>query len=165
MADRSGCPINLTLEILGDKWSLIVIRDIMFGGRRHYRDVLDHSLEGIASNILADRVRKLVDRGLLTVAPDPGHKQRMIYSLTEAAIQLVPVLATIGAWGVAHLPATPDLAVRARILAEGGPPLWEAFMTELRSLHLGAAPPETSVLATLDAAYEAEPRRSGAGEE
>ena len=53
---RSGCPINLTLEILGDRWSLIVIRDIMFGNRRHYRELLKHSEEGIASNILADRL-------------------------------------------------------------------------------------------------------------
>ena len=54
---RSGCPINLTLEILGDRWSLIIIRDIMFGNRRHFRELLQKSEEGIASNILADRLK------------------------------------------------------------------------------------------------------------
>ena len=57
---RSGCPINLTLEMLGDRWSLIVIRDIMFGNRRHYGDLLRLSEEGIASNILANRLARLV---------------------------------------------------------------------------------------------------------
>jgi hypothetical protein len=56
---RSGCPINLTLEMLGDRWSLIVIRDIMFGNRRHYGDLLRLSEEGIASNILANRLARL----------------------------------------------------------------------------------------------------------
>ena len=97
---RSGCPINLTLEILGDRWSLIVIRDIMFGNRRHYRELLKHSEEGIASNILADRLARLIDAGLLTRRDDPSHRQKAIYSLTEPAIQLVPLLVQMGAWGL-----------------------------------------------------------------
>src|SRR3954469_4795311 len=71
---RSGCPINLSMETLGDRWSLIIIRDIMFGSRRHYRELLSRSEEGIASNILADRLKKLMERGLLTRADDPSHK-------------------------------------------------------------------------------------------
>lgn len=70
---RSGCPINLTLETLGDRWSLIVIRNIIFGNLRHYRELLNNSLEGIASNIPADRLKKLVDRGLPTTGSDPAH--------------------------------------------------------------------------------------------
>lgn len=156
-AKRSGCPINLTMEIVGDRWSLIVIRDIMFGNRRHYRELLFHSQEGIASNILADRLKKLVERGLLTKRDDPSHKQKAIYSLTEPAIQLLPVLAQIGAWGRRHLPTTPELAIRAQLLEEGGPPLWEAFMAELRHEHLGAPlpPDHQPVLEKLTAAYEA----------
>ncbi|MGO4285727.1 winged helix-turn-helix transcriptional regulator, partial [Bosea sp. TAB14] len=72
---RSGCPINLTLEILGDRWSLIVLRDIMFGNRRHFREMLAKSDEGIASNILADRLKRLVERGLLSRRDDITHKQ------------------------------------------------------------------------------------------
>lgn len=153
---RSGCPINLTLETLGDAWSLIVIRDIMFGNRRHYRDLLNNSLEGIASNILADRLKKLVAAGLLSTSPDPGHKQKTIYSLTEAAIQLVPLLAQMGAWGRRFTPATQELSIRAQLLEEGGPEMWEAYMAELRSIHLGEVKPSRSVLAELKAAYEAE---------
>lgn len=152
---RSGCPINLTLEILGDSWSLLVIRDVMFGNRRHFNELLGKSEEGIASNILTARLRRLVANGLLTRAPDKHHKQRRIFSLTERAIQLVPVLATMGAWGSEHLPVTPELSIRAKILAEGGPELWEAFMDELREQHLGIVrPPGTpSVFDRLELAY------------
>jgi DNA-binding HxlR family transcriptional regulator len=151
---RSGCPINLTLEALGDRWSLIVIRDIMFGNRRHYRDLLNHSEEGIASNILADRLKKLTEAGLLSTRPDPTHKQKQIYSLTEASIQLVPLLAQMGAWGRRHMPASKELSVRAELLEDGGPKLWSRFMDELRHLHLGAPRPKVSVFAQLQSAYE-----------
>jgi DNA-binding HxlR family transcriptional regulator len=152
---RSGCPINLTLETLGDRWSLIVIRDLMFGNRRHYRELLTQSQEGIASNILADRLKRLTEAGLISRADDPTHKQKAIYSLTEPAIQLVPLMAQMGAWGRRHRPVTEELSIRAQILEEGGPELWAAFMDELRHLHLGAPSPRTSVFGQLQAAYEA----------
>lgn len=155
---RSGCPINLTLEVLGDRWSLIIIRDIIFGDFRRFRELQANSMERIASNVLADRLKRLVTAGLLTRAGDPSHKQKAIYSLTESAIQLVPLLAHMGAWGRRHMPATRELAIRAELLEQGGPALWEEFMDELRERHLGlarAARPETSVLQRLTAAYEA----------
>jgi DNA-binding HxlR family transcriptional regulator len=154
-AHRSGCPINLTLEVLGDRWSLIVIRDVMFGSRRHFRELLSNSEEGIASNILADRLRRLVEAGLLSRRGDPSHSQKAIYSLTEPAIQLVPLLAHMGAWGRRHAPASEELSIRAQLLEEGGPSLWQGFMAELRAIHLGAPAPRRSVLAELQAAYEA----------
>jgi DNA-binding HxlR family transcriptional regulator len=154
---RSGCPINLTLEVLGDKWSLLVLRDMIFGGRRHFRELLTRSEEGIASNILADRLRTLMEQGMLTRAADPSHKQKAVYSLTEKAITLLPVLAQIGAWGRRHLPVTEELSIRARLLEEGGPQLWDRFMDELRAEHLGMPLPEphaNPVRAELQAAYE-----------
>ena len=151
---RSGCPINLTLEVLGDRWSLIVIRDVMFGNRRHFRELLNLSDEGIASNILADRLKRLVQNGLLSKRDDPTHKQKAIYSLTEPAIQLVPLLAQMGAWGRRHTPVSPELSVRAELLEEGGERVWNAFMAELRSIHLGAPAPRRSVFAELQAAFE-----------
>jgi DNA-binding HxlR family transcriptional regulator len=154
-AHRSGCPINLTVEMLGDRWSLVVIRDIMFGDRRHFRELLNRSEEGIASNILADRLKRLVAAGLLSKRDHPSHKQKSIYSLTEAAIELVPLLAHMGAWGRRHTPVSEELSIRARLLEEGGPPMWDAFMAELRSLHTGAQPPGRSVRAELQAAFEA----------
>jgi DNA-binding HxlR family transcriptional regulator len=151
---RSGCPINLTLEQLGDRWSLIVIRDVIFGKRRSYGELLAQSEEGIASNILADRLKRLTVFGLLTRRPDPDHRQKGIYSLTEAAIQLVPLLAQMAAWGRRHTRPSKELSVRAELLEKGGPPLWNAFMDELRHLHLGAPRPARSVFRELQAAYE-----------
>jgi DNA-binding HxlR family transcriptional regulator len=149
---RSGCPINLAVEVLGDRWSLVVLRDIMFGNRRTYGELHGTSLEGIATNILADRLKRLTDEGLVTAAPDPRHKQRTIYSLTEKAIALVPVMVQLGAWGARYLPATPHLAARSIALEAGGPEMWSDFTAELRHLHLGAPPPRRSVLAELDRA-------------
>ncbi|GAA1172063.1 winged helix-turn-helix transcriptional regulator [Nesterenkonia xinjiangensis] len=168
---RSACPINLTVEVLGDSWSLIIIRDVIFGDRRHYRRLLEESEEGIASNILGDRLKRLLAAGVLTRAQDPTHRQRRIYSLTEAGIQLVPVLVQLGAWGRRHQPASAELSVRARLLEEGGPALWEEFMEELRGRHLrgggateavgqpladpaGGPRSALSVLERLDAAYQ-----------
>ncbi|HEX4020643.1 MAG TPA: helix-turn-helix domain-containing protein [Acidobacteriaceae bacterium] len=151
---RSGCPINLTLEMLGDRWSLILIRDIMFGNRRHYGDLLRLSDEGIASNILANRLARLVQSGLLSRSDDPTHKQKAIYSLTEASIQLVPLLAHMGAWGRRFTPASRQLSIRAQLLEEGGERMWKAFMAELRSIHMGAPAPRRSVFAELQTAFE-----------
>ena len=68
---RSGCPINLATEVLGDKWTLVVLRDLMFGNKRYYRELLHNSLEGIASNILADRLQRLVTNGLVSPRSRP----------------------------------------------------------------------------------------------
>ena len=153
---RSGCPINLSLEVFGDRWSLIVVRDMMFGNRRHFRELLSHSEEGIASNILSARLKHLLDLGMITRADDPSHKQKSIYSLTEKAIELVPVFAMLGAWGSRHLPVSRELSIRAELLEKGGPEMWEALMEELRTQHLGTPkkPGARSVLAELRAAYE-----------
>ena len=151
---RSGCPINLTLEVLGDKWSLLVLRDMIFGGRRHFRELLTRSEEGIASNILADRLKTMLEEGMITRAADPSHKQKAVYSLTEPSIQLVPLMAQMGAWGRRHTPTTPTLAIRAELLEVGGPEMWAAFMDELRAIHLGASPSCRQVSAELQAAFE-----------
>jgi DNA-binding HxlR family transcriptional regulator len=157
---RSGCPINLTLEVVGDKWSLLIIRDMMFGNRRHFRELLAKSEEGIASNILAGRLKRLVEQGIVSRADDPSHKQKAIYSLTGKGIELLPVLAQMSAWGLKHLPVTEELGIRARLLDEGGPKLWVEFMDELRETHLGVPRrrkrrPGASVSERLQAAYQA----------
>src|SRR5690349_16412610 len=116
---RSGCPINLSIELLGDRWSLVILRDMIYGGRRHFRELLNGSMEGIASNILADRLKRLVEAGVLTKADDPTHKQKAIYSLTEMGVQLVPVMVALGTWGSKWLPVTDELSIRAIRLQEG----------------------------------------------
>lgn len=165
-AHRSGCPINLTLEVVGDKWSLLVIRDMIFGNRRYFRELLTKSEEGIASNILADRLRMLVAEGIISKADDPGHKQKSIYSLTEKGIELLPVLAQMSVWGRKYLPVSEELSIRAQLLDEGGPKLWREFMAELRETHLGIPQRRrkgSSVAARLQAAYVAAVARRGGG--
>jgi DNA-binding HxlR family transcriptional regulator len=160
---RSGCPINLAVEVMGDRWSLVLLRDVMFGNRHYFRELLTGSQEGIASNILADRLRRLVANGLLWKSDDQAHRQKIRYSLTEAGVQLVPVMAALGSWGRRHMPAEHELSVRAELLERGGPELWDRFMAELREQHLGIPrPPGTpSVFAELQAAYEAAVREAG----
>jgi DNA-binding HxlR family transcriptional regulator len=154
---RSGCPINLSLEVFGDRWSLIILRDMMFGGRRHFRELLTQSEEGISSNILADRLKMLLDQGMITKTDDPTHKQKAIYSLTEKAIALVPVFAQLGAWGRRYTPVTEKLSIRAQLLEEGGPAMWNQFMSELAHVHLGRPIRQKGpfVAERLQAAYEA----------
>jgi DNA-binding HxlR family transcriptional regulator len=158
---RSACPINLTLEIVGDRWSLLIIRDIIFGNRRHFRELLTHSLEGIASNILADRLKRLVGQGILTRQQEPNHRQKALYSLTPQGIELVPVLAQLSGWGLRHLPVSEAMAARAQVLQAGGPRLWARFMKELAELHLGGVQGRRgkvrgrSVTQRMQSAYEA----------
>src|SRR6201991_4115200 len=160
---RSGCPINLTLEVVGDKWSLLVIRDMMFGNRRHFRELLTKSDEGISSNILADRLKTLLDQGIITWADDPSHKQKGIYSLTEQGIELLPILAQMSGWGFKYLPVSEELGIRAKLLSEGGPKMWTEFMEELRETHLGVKRRKAgpSVGERLQAAYESGGAKKG----
>jgi len=145
----------MTVEVLGDRWSLIVLRDIMFGDRRRFRELLRHSEEGIASNVLASRLKRMSEVGLLTRHGDPSHRQKVEYRLTEPAIQLVPVMVQLGDWGARWLHTTAELAIRAELLADGGPELWSRFMSELREVHLqGGVFPDDGVLAELTMAYE-----------
>ncbi len=138
---RSGCPINAGLEALGDPWALLVLRDIVFGNRRHFRELLTQSEEGIASNILSRRLKDLLAAGLLT-RQQTGRGQRATYSLTEAGIQTVPIMIALGSWGLAHRPGTPELRIRAELLRDGGPHLSEQLMDELREAHLGIPRPQ-----------------------
>src|SRR3546814_15422152 len=90
-AHRSGCPINLTLEVLGDKWSLLILRDMMFGNRRHFRELL-RSQERISSHILADRLKMLPDEGMVTKADVHINMQKAIYRRTKKASNHLPAL-------------------------------------------------------------------------
>jgi len=157
-AQRSGCPINLTLEVVGDKWSLLIIRDMIFGNRRHFRELLTKSDEGISSNILADRLKTLTGQCIITRVDDPSHKQKGIYSLTEQGIELLPVLAQMSVWGDKYLDVSEELSIRAKLLGEGGPKMWAEVMDELREAHLGIPrrrKPGPTVSERLREAYEA----------
>jgi DNA-binding HxlR family transcriptional regulator len=98
---RSGCPLNASVEMLGDRWSLLIIRDMILRGASSYKTFLE-CYEGIATNILANRLRKLVDYGIITTEPDPSDGRKVIYSLTEKGIDLAPVLTEMVLWAAAH---------------------------------------------------------------
>jgi DNA-binding HxlR family transcriptional regulator len=98
---RSGCPLNASVEILGDRWSLLIIRDMMLRGFRSYKEFLE-SYEGIATNILADRLQKLMAHGIISSQPDPLDGRKLIYSLTTKGIDLAPVLTEMVLWAAAH---------------------------------------------------------------
>jgi DNA-binding HxlR family transcriptional regulator len=132
---RSGCPINLSLELLGDRWTLMIIRDMAFAGHRHFREFLQ-SGEGISSRTLAERLQRLQDEGVLTRRDDPRHKLKAIYSLTEAGLDLLPLLVELGVWGSRHRPADPELAAAAERLAAGGPEAMADLKRRLAAEHL-----------------------------
>lgn len=130
---RSGCPVSLGLDIFGDKWTLLIVRDLMFNGKRHYREFLQ-SAEGISSNILADRLKLLLSEGIVTTADDPSHLQKVVYSLTEKGLALLPILMQISAWSFEYRPVGQEY--------RNQPPLnLEQQMNELRRAHV---PEETA---------------------
>jgi DNA-binding HxlR family transcriptional regulator len=98
---RSDCPLNYGVEIFCDKWSLLIIRDLMFFGKRHFNEFLG-SEEHIATNLLADRLSMLEKEKIIRKGKDSQHKQKIVYSLTEKGIDLLPVILTIGLWSEKH---------------------------------------------------------------
>jgi len=98
---RSGCPLNASVEMLGDRWSLLIIRDMMLRGARTYKEFLE-CYEGIATNILADRLRKLVAAGIVTSEPDPSDGRKLNYLLTGKGIDLAPVLTEMVLWAAKY---------------------------------------------------------------
>ena len=98
---RSSCPINISLEILGDRWSLLIVRDLMFRGFRAYKELAD-SEEGIATNILADRLRRLEQCGIIQIEEDTTDRRKQIYRLTAKGMDLAPVLVELILWGARY---------------------------------------------------------------
>jgi DNA-binding HxlR family transcriptional regulator len=98
---RSGCPLNASVEMLGDRWSLLIIRDMMLLGYRSFKQFLN-SHERIASNVLTDRLRRLERYGILASVPDSADGRKLIYSLTPKGIDLAPVLTEMVLWAAAH---------------------------------------------------------------
>lgn len=98
---RSGCPVSKSLEIVGDRWSLLIIRDMMIRGVRNFRD-FQQSGEGIASNILADRLRKLTKAGMISSEAGETDGRKVNYRLTRKGIDLAPVLLELLFWGAQY---------------------------------------------------------------
>ena len=103
--NRSGCPIACTLDVVGDRWTLLVLRDLIFFDRHEYREMVNAE-EGIATNILTDRLNKLREGGLIDSIPHPTNKTRKLYFVTEKGKTLIPLMTEIVLWGNDHLSGT-----------------------------------------------------------
>ena len=98
---RSGCPLNASVEMLGDRWSLLILRDMMLRGFRSFKEFLT-SYEGIATNILSDRLKRLIAYGIITTQEDPSDGRKLIYVLTPKGLDLAPVLTEMVLWAAKH---------------------------------------------------------------
>ncbi len=98
---KSDCPINFALELFGDRWTFLIVRDLMFKGKHYYGEFLQ-SEEKIATNILADRLSLLESNGIINKSSDPSHKQKIMYRLTQKGIDLVPVLIEFIMWSAKY---------------------------------------------------------------
>lgn len=113
---RSDCPISFALDVFGDRWTLLVIRDLLFKGKRHYRDFFE-SEEQIATNILADRLRSLEEAGIVTRQVAPRNAGGVTYHLTAKGLDLAPMLVELILWSATHDPntaAAPEFVAAAR---------------------------------------------------
>jgi DNA-binding HxlR family transcriptional regulator len=122
----STCPINASLEVVGDRWSLLVVRDLMFAGYRTFQEFLNAG-EGMATNILTDRLAKLSDAGIITKRPDPEDGRRQLYGLTRKGLELAPVLLELSRWGTRHEHGIPPDGVLDRYEADRA-----GFLAELK---------------------------------
>lgn len=134
---RSGCPIASALDLFGDRWTLLILRDMVFGEKRYYGDFLETG-EGIATNVLADRLNRLEEAALIGKRRDPEDGKRKVYTLTEKGLDTLPILLEMIVWGATYDPesAAPSTFVerlerdregvlaelRARVLSAGQSP-------------------------------------------
>jgi DNA-binding HxlR family transcriptional regulator len=121
---RSGCPVSIALEVFGDRWSLLIVRDLMVRGFRRFKE-FQQSGEGIATNMLADRLHKLEAAGIIAAEADETDGRKVNYRLTEKGIDLAPVLLELLLWGMRHEKTGAPCALiprmeknRAELLAE-----------------------------------------------
>jgi len=123
---RSGCPVSVSLEMIGDRWSLLIIRDLMVRGYRTFKEFED-SGEGVATNILSDRLRKLKSTGIIATEVDATDQRRLNYRLTKKGIDLAPVLLELLIWGAQHEKTEATRAVIEKMAEHR-----QALLTEVR---------------------------------
>lgn len=126
------------VEVVGDKWTLLILRDMIFYNRRHFNELLRLSEEGIASNILRDRLAMLEKEGMVTKgrSPEDVHKQKLTYSLTEKSIDLLPLFVEAIGWSAKYLQVDCDKYKPALELRAGGPAALEYVRQKLLREHV-----------------------------
>ena len=132
---KSNCPQYLALEVIGDKWTLLIIRDMMIGGKRYFGEFLK-SKEKIASNILTNRLQSLEKEGIIYKTKDTEHKQKIIYLLTEKGINLFPILMENARWSLKYKSVNKDDAKIVKSILHGGTEKMKLIMEELKITHL-----------------------------
>ena len=133
---QSYCPIAACAEVMADRWSVLILRDIAICNKRTFGSILANSNERISNGVLAGRLKRLTDIGLLSFKGDPVHSQRKIYCLSPAAIDLVPILLDMSAWALTHaLPSKEPIALPSNM--DRPQSMYSKELTDqLRSLHL-----------------------------
>lgn len=131
MKQRSDCPISSALDIIGDKWSLLIVRDIMMNGKNTYNEFLK-SVEKIATNVLADRLTMLEATGIITKEEHPESKAKIYYKLTEKGIDLLPVLIELILWADEYLPVSKSAVAYGKVLKKDKAGITKQIMAALK---------------------------------
>lgn len=128
---RSNCPVSCTLDVFGDKWSFLIIRDLMFFQSRTYGD-FQKSEEKIATNILASRLKTLEENGIIEKSPHPDSKAKVLYKLTQKGIDLLPILVEINLWGEKYFEVAPEVKSLLKEIKENKEAFINAKTKELK---------------------------------
>lgn len=138
--ERDVCPIGLAADLIGDKWSLIILRDISILSRQTFNQLLKQNLEGISSATLAKRLKRLMNIGLLTVSKDQTHSQKKLYCLTESAIQFIPIIFNLAHWADTHHHPSQIFVKPIEAYLGDDKGLIDNFLKGLRQIHLEHKP-------------------------
>ena len=133
---QNYCPLSTCAEVIADHWSIIVLRDIAICNQRTFRSILANNNERISTGVLAGRLKRLTDIGLLSFKDDPAHSQRKIYCLSPAAIDLVPLLLDMSNWALTHASGSKEPIALPTILERPQSQFSKELTDRLRSLHL-----------------------------
>ena len=136
------CPIGMAADIIGDKWSLIILRDIAIFNRQTFSQILRENIEGISSATLANKLKRLCDIGFLTFRDDKGHKQKKLYCLTEPAIDFVPVLFYLASWTALHQEPNKDYVKLLRPFLDNEHGRSDILLKGLHDIHINHQPKE-----------------------
>ena len=133
---QSYCPIAACAEVMADRWSVLILRDIAICNRRTFRSILANSNERISNGVLAGRLKRLTDIGLLSFMGDPVHSQRKIYCLSPAAINLVPIILDMYSWAASNVSPVKEPIAPPSKLKRPQSEYSKELTDRLRSLHL-----------------------------
>ena len=132
---RSECPLSCSLDVFGDKWSLLIIRDLMFGNKSTYNDFLK-SDEGIATNILASRLKGLEENGIIEKTAHPDSKAKILYKLTSKGIDLLPIIMEVYIWSEKYLTVPSDIKATIKEAKKDKDKFVKQVTKDLKSKHL-----------------------------